>query len=73
MDDDDVEAAGNRQKQLQARGGKTRIVQQNRATIMDVARGRMTVMGFLDDRTSSRRLGFHERSEQNNIAKMEKV
>jgi hypothetical protein len=60
---------------FQARtGGKTRIVRPaQRATLLDVARGKMTMIGFLDHKTSSRRMGFHERSEQSNIDKMEKV
>mmetsp|Transcript_5182 Transcript_5182/g.8531 ORF Transcript_5182/g.8531 Transcript_5182/m.8531 type:complete len:1142 (-) Transcript_5182:178-3603(-) len=44
-----------------------------RSTILDVAKGRVTLLGFLDEKTSNRRLGFHERSEQNNIEKMEKA
>jgi hypothetical protein len=45
----------------------------NRATLMDVARGRTSLIGFLDHKTTNRRMGFHERSAQNNIAKMQKV
>lgn len=66
----DVEAGMSNRSLFQAREGKTRVVPRSKSTIVDVARGRTSISEFLDSRAS---LGFRERSQQNNIEKMEKV
>lgn len=73
---DDLEAGKPRHTTFLSRGHhnrQSRIVPSTRTSILDVAKGRVTMLGFLDEKTSSRRLGFHQRSEQSNIEKMEKV
>jgi hypothetical protein len=72
--EDDMETGNSSKKTFQPRRiTTTRVVRENRASIMDIAHGKMSVMGFVENRTRSQKLGFHERSEQINIMKMEKV
>ena len=70
--------AGHRQSSIfQSRRSltnKTPIVRKQRASLIDVARGAVTLKSFVKQRTRrSQRMGFVERNEQNNIIKMERV